>query len=96
MRHQNNVFHTVFKHVPWHVFDRLVDSHGTGAGTRRLSPETSSSPRMVWRRTCRTGIMTWSPSLSGNSALKVFRLPMLLYGSPRPRPSDDLPQDALS
>ena len=37
MRHQNSVFHTVLKHVPWHVFDRLVDAHGAGARVRRLS-----------------------------------------------------------
>lgn len=37
MRHQNTVFHSVLKHVPWHVFDRLVDQHGADARTRRLS-----------------------------------------------------------
>jgi len=26
------------KHVPWHVFDRLVDEHGADAGVRRLTP----------------------------------------------------------
>jgi hypothetical protein len=37
MLHQNTVFHSVLKHVPWHVFDRLVDEHGADARTRRLS-----------------------------------------------------------
>jgi len=37
MLHQNTVFHSVLKHVPWHVFDRLVDKHGADARTRRLS-----------------------------------------------------------
>jgi Domain of unknown function (DUF4372) len=37
MRHQNSVFHTVLKHVPWHVFDRLVAAHGADARVRRLS-----------------------------------------------------------
>ena len=37
MRHQNSVFHTVLKHVPWHVFDRLVDAHGADARVRRLA-----------------------------------------------------------
>jgi hypothetical protein len=37
MRHQNSVFHTVLKHVPWHVFDRLVDAHEADARVRRLS-----------------------------------------------------------
>lgn len=37
MRHQNSVFHAVLKHVPWHVFDRLVDQHGADARVRRLT-----------------------------------------------------------
>jgi hypothetical protein len=27
MRHQNSVLHAM-KHIPWPVFDRLVDEHG--------------------------------------------------------------------
>jgi IS4 transposase len=37
MRHQNSVFHTILKHVPWHVFDRLVDEHAADARVRRLA-----------------------------------------------------------
>lgn len=37
MHHQNTVFHSLLKHVPWHVFDRLVDAHGADARVRRLS-----------------------------------------------------------
>jgi len=37
MQHQNTVFHSLLKHVPWHVFDRLVDEHGADARVRRLS-----------------------------------------------------------
>lgn len=37
MRHQNSVFHAVLKHVPWHVFDRLVKAHAADARVRRLS-----------------------------------------------------------
>ena len=37
MRHHNSVFHSVLKHVPWHVFDRLVAEHGAEARVRRLS-----------------------------------------------------------
>lgn len=37
MRHHNSVFHTVLKHVPWHVFDRLVAAHAADARVRRLS-----------------------------------------------------------
>lgn len=37
MRHQNSVFHGLLKHVPWSVFDKLVDEHGTDARVRRLT-----------------------------------------------------------
>lgn len=37
MRHQNSVFHSVLKHVPWPVFDRLVEEHGADARVRRLT-----------------------------------------------------------
>lgn len=37
MRHQNSVFHSVLKHVPWGAFDRLVKTHGADARVRRLS-----------------------------------------------------------
>lgn len=37
MRHENSVFHSVLKHVPWHVFDRLVEKHGADARVRRLT-----------------------------------------------------------
>jgi hypothetical protein len=37
MRHQNSVFHAVLKHVPWHVFDRLVDEYRADARVRRLT-----------------------------------------------------------
>jgi Domain of unknown function (DUF4372) len=37
MRHQNSVFHSVQKHVPWDLFDRLVDEHKADARVRRLT-----------------------------------------------------------
>jgi hypothetical protein len=37
MRHHNSVFHAMLKHVPWHVFDRLVDEFGADVRVRRLS-----------------------------------------------------------
>lgn len=37
MRHQNSVFHSVIKQVPWDEFDRLVGAHGTDYRVRRLS-----------------------------------------------------------
>jgi hypothetical protein len=36
MRHENSVFHGLQKHVPWAVFDRLVDKHGADHRVRRL------------------------------------------------------------
>jgi IS4 transposase len=37
MRHENSVFHGLLKHLPWHRFDSLVESHGADARVRRLS-----------------------------------------------------------
>ena len=37
MRHHNSVMHELLKHVPWSVFDDLVEEHGANAGVRRLS-----------------------------------------------------------
>jgi IS4 transposase len=37
MRHQNTVFHSVLKHVPWHRFEALVEEHSADARVRRLS-----------------------------------------------------------
>ena len=37
MRHHNSVLHGVLKHVPWSVFDDLVEEHGADARVRRLS-----------------------------------------------------------
>lgn len=37
MRHNNTVFHSVLKHVPWHRFEALVEEHGADARVRRLS-----------------------------------------------------------
>jgi IS4 transposase len=37
MLHQNSVFHSVLKHVPWHRFDRLVDEHAADKHVRALT-----------------------------------------------------------
>jgi IS4 transposase len=37
MRHHNSVFHSVLKHVPWGVFDRLVDKHKADHRVRQLT-----------------------------------------------------------
>jgi hypothetical protein len=37
MRHHNSVFHAVLKHVPWDVFDRLVEAHKTDWRVRQLT-----------------------------------------------------------
>jgi len=37
MRHQNSVFHSILKQVPWSEFDRLVEIHGSDARVRRLT-----------------------------------------------------------
>lgn len=37
MLHQNSVFHSVLKQVPWHRLDRLVDEHAADKKVRRLT-----------------------------------------------------------
>lgn len=37
MRHQNSVFHSITKLIPWRAFERLVEEHGADARVRRLS-----------------------------------------------------------
>ena len=37
MRHENSVFHSILKHVPWGAFDRLVDEYGADGRVRRLT-----------------------------------------------------------
>lgn len=37
MRHHNSVLHGVLKQVPWAVFDKLVEEHGSDTGVRKLS-----------------------------------------------------------
>jgi IS4 transposase len=37
MRHQNSVFHSIMKHVPWHRFDRLVDERSADKHVRTLT-----------------------------------------------------------
>jgi len=37
MRHENSVFHSVLKHVPWGRFDQLVDEHQADKHVRQLT-----------------------------------------------------------
>ena len=40
MRHQNTVFHALLKHVPWPLFERLVDEHRADCRIRKLDTKT--------------------------------------------------------
>src|SRR5215475_3185805 len=37
MQHQNSVFHSLTKHVPWHKFEQLVEKYGADRLSRRLN-----------------------------------------------------------
>jgi hypothetical protein len=37
MRHHNSVFHGLLKHIPWRLFDRLVDEHKADRRVRHLT-----------------------------------------------------------
>jgi IS4 transposase len=36
MQHQNSVFHSLLKHVPWHKFEQAVEKHAADALSRKL------------------------------------------------------------
>ena len=36
MLHQNSVFHSLLKHVPWNKFGQIIDKHGADKSARRL------------------------------------------------------------
>ena len=37
MLHQNSVFHSLLKHVPWHKFEQAVRNHDADALSRKLA-----------------------------------------------------------
>jgi len=37
MRHENSVFHSLLKHVPWHKFEQAVEKHDADGLSRRLN-----------------------------------------------------------
>ena len=37
MRHQNSVFHSLTKHVPWSKFEQIVEKHGADQLVRKLT-----------------------------------------------------------
>jgi len=40
MRHKNSVLHGLLQHIPWGLFDELVETHGGDKGVRTLSMRT--------------------------------------------------------
>ena len=37
MLHQNSVFHSLLKHVPWHKLEEITERHGADALSRKLT-----------------------------------------------------------
>jgi hypothetical protein len=37
MLHQNSVFHSLLKHVPWHKLEEITEGHGADALSRKLT-----------------------------------------------------------
>jgi len=40
VRHQNTVFRTLLKHLPWGEFERLVEEHGADEDERGFTTKT--------------------------------------------------------
>ena len=47
MRHHNSVLHGLLKHVPWSVFDKLVQAHGADARVRPVHRADSLGRRLT-------------------------------------------------
>jgi hypothetical protein len=51
VRHQNIVFHSLLKPIPWSVFDRLVDQHGADRDDRGIKCR-AHLIAMLWAQLC--------------------------------------------
>src|ERR1700750_141256 len=68
MQHQNSVFHSVLKHVPWDLFDRLVDEHKADARVRRLTTKGQFVALLYGQLSGATGLREIVTGLSSHEA----------------------------
>ena len=68
MRHQNSVFHTVLKHLPWGEFERLVEAHGADARQRGFTSKTHIAALIYGQLSGATGLREIETGLSSHAA----------------------------
>lgn len=68
MRHQNSVFHTVLKHLPWGEFERLVEAHGADARQRGFTSKTHIAALIYGQLAGATGLREIEAGLSSHAA----------------------------
>jgi hypothetical protein len=68
VRHQNSVFHTVLKHLPWGEFERLVEAHGADARQRGFTSKTHIAALIYGQHSGATGLREIETGLSSHAA----------------------------
>jgi DDE family transposase/uncharacterized protein DUF4372 len=68
MRHENSVFHQLQQHIPWAVFDRLVDKHGADHRVRRLTTKSQFLALLFGQLSGATSLREIEAGLSSHEA----------------------------
>ena len=68
MRHQNSVFHSVLKHLPWGEFERLVEAHGADARQRGFTSKTHIAALIYGQLSGATGLREIEAGLNSHAA----------------------------
>jgi hypothetical protein len=68
VRHHNSVLHGLLKHIPWSVFDELVDERGADARVRKLSTKAQLTALLY-------------AQLSGAASLREIGIAMQSHGA---------------
>ena len=77
MRHHNSVFHQIQKHVPWGVFDRLVDEYKADYRVRKLTTKSQFLALLFGQ-------------LAGAVSLREIEAPLIASKTRPSMPSDKL------
>ena len=73
MRHHNSVLHGLLKHIPWSIFDDLVEEHGADARVRRLSTKTQLVALLYAQLSGAASLREIETAMSSHSA-KLYHL----------------------
>jgi DDE family transposase/uncharacterized protein DUF4372 len=68
VRHQNSVFHSVLKHLPWGEFERLVEAHGADARQRGFTSKTHIAALIYGQLSGATGLREIEAGLGSHAA----------------------------